>query len=106
MMLGIGGHTVVGCSAGTPPYLSLMALELARRILNGSYPKKDISVPNVFLTNADLKLGVNVFAEEPDSFFDDFTAGGATSPVDICGTAAISGGACTDKLIINLPAAV
>jgi ribose transport system substrate-binding protein len=104
MMLGIGGHTVVGSSAGTPPYLSLMALELARRILEGSYPKKDISVPNVFLTNADLKLGVNVFNDEPDSFFDDFTAGGPTSPVDICAAAAISGGACPDKLIINLPA--
>ena len=47
MMLGIGGHTVVGYSAGSPPYLSLMALELSRRILNGSYPKKDIDVPNV-----------------------------------------------------------
>jgi ribose transport system substrate-binding protein len=105
MMLGIGGHTVVGCSAGTPPYLSLMALELARRILEGSYPKKDISVPNVFLTNADLKLGVNVFPDEPDSFFDDFTAGGPTTPVDICGAAAISGSACPGKLYINLPAA-
>ena len=104
MMLGIGGHTVQGCSAGSPPYLSLMALELSRRILEGSYPKKDIDVPNVFLTNKDLKLGVNVFTDQPDSLFDDFTAGGPTSPVDICGAAAISGSACPDKLIINLPA--
>lgn len=106
MMLGIGGHTVTGYSAGSPPYLSLMALELARRILNGTYPKKNIDVPNVFLANADLKLGVNVFADQPDSFFDDFTAGGPTTPVDICASAAIDGTACTDqKLIINLPAA-
>ena len=104
MMLGIGGHTVVGYSAGSPPYLSLMALELSRRILEGSYPKKDINVPNVFLGNADLKLGLNVFADQPDSFFDDFTAGGPTSPVDVCGAAAVSGTACPDKLYINLPA--
>ncbi len=104
MMLGIGGHTVVGYSAGSPPYLSLIALELSRRILEGSYPKKDISVPNVFLSNADLKLGVNVFTDQPDSFFDDFTAGGPTSPVDVCASAAVSGTACTDKLYINLPA--
>ncbi|GAB0113948.1 sugar ABC transporter substrate-binding protein [Acidisoma sp. C75] len=106
MMLGIGGHKVVGYSSGSPPYLSLMALELARRILNGTYPKKSIDVPNVFLSNADLKLGVNVFADQPDSFFDDFTAGGPTSPVDICAAAAISGAACTNqKLYINLPKA-
>jgi ribose transport system substrate-binding protein len=104
MMLGIGGHTVNGYSSGSPPYLSLMALELSRRILAGTYPKKDINVPNVFLSNADLKLGVNVFADEPDSFFDDFTAGGPTSPVDVCAAAAISGSACPDKLYINLPA--
>jgi ribose transport system substrate-binding protein len=104
MMLGIGGHTVQGCSVGSPPYLSLMALELSRRILEGSYPKRDINVPNVFLTNADLKLGVNVFTDEPDSFFDDFTAGGPTTPVDICAAAAISGSACPGKLYINLPA--
>jgi ribose transport system substrate-binding protein len=104
MMLGIGGHTVVGYSAGSPPYLSLIALELSRRILEGSYPKKDISVPNVFLANADLKLGVNVFADQPDSFFDDFTAGGPASPADVCAAAAVSGTACTDKLYINLPA--
>jgi len=103
MMMGIGGHQVQGVSAGSPPYLSVMGLELARRILNGSYPKKDIDVANVFLTNADLKLGVNVFADQPDSFFDDFTAGGADSPVQICGAAAISGAACPGKLIINLP---
>jgi hypothetical protein len=81
-----------------------MALEHSRRILEGSYPKRDINVPNVFLTNADLKLGVNVFADEPDSFFDDFTAGGPTTPVDICAAAAISGSACPGKLYINLPA--
>jgi len=105
MMLGIGGHQVVGYSAGSPPYLSIIGLELCRRILNGTYPKKDIDVPNVFLTNADLKLGVNVFADQPDSFFDDFTAGGVDSPVQICVEAAISGTACPDKLIINLPKA-
>lgn len=103
MMLGIGGHQVTGYSSGSPPYLSLMALELARRILEGSYPKKDINVPNVFLSNADLKLGVNVFTDQPDSFFDDFTAGGPTSPVDVCAAAAVSASACTDKLYINLP---
>ena len=103
MMLGIGGHQVTGYSAGSPPYLSLISLELARRILNGSYPKKDIDVPNVFLGNADLKLGVNVFADQPDSFFDDFTAGGVDSPAQICVGAAINGTACPDPLIINLP---
>lgn len=106
MMLGIGGHKVVGYSAGSPPYLSLMALELARRILEGSYPKKDIDVPNVFVTNADLKLGVNVFADQPDSFFDDFTAGtGPDSPVDICAAAAVDGSVCPGGLRINLPKA-
>jgi hypothetical protein len=47
---------------------------------------------------------VNVFTDQPDSFFDDFTAGGPTSPVDVCAAAAVSGSACPDKLYINLPA--
>jgi ribose transport system substrate-binding protein len=104
-MLGTDGHKVEGSSAGTPPYLSLMALELARRVLEGSYPKRDIDVPNVFLTNDQLKLGVNVFADQPDSFFDDFTAGGEDSPVDVCVQAALDGTACPSKLTINLPKA-
>lgn len=104
-MLGTGGHKVAGCSSGSPPYLSLMALELARRALEGSYPKRDIDVPNVFITNDQLKLGENVFADQPDSFFDDFTAGGADSPVNICVQAALDGTACPSKLVINLPKA-
>ena len=104
-MLGQDGQKVLGCSSGSPPYLSLMALELARRVLDGSYPKRNIDVPNVFLTNDQLKLGENVFADQPDSFFDDFTAGGANSPVSICVQAALDGTACPSKLVINLPAA-
>jgi ribose transport system substrate-binding protein len=102
-MLGVDGHKVDGNSVGSPPYLSILALELARRVLEGSYPKKDIDVPNVFLTNDQLKMGVNVFADQPDSFFDDFTAGGADSPVQICVQAALDGTACPSKLVINLP---
>jgi ribose transport system substrate-binding protein len=104
-MLGTDGHKVVGLSSGSPPYLSLIALELARRVLEGSYPKRDIDVPNVFLSNDQLKLGENVFADQPDSFFDDFTAGGEDSPVQICVQAALDGSACPGKLVINLPKA-
>lgn len=104
-MLGTDGHKVEGSSAGSPPYLSLMALELARQVLAGSYPKRDIEVENVFLTNDQLKLGENVFADQPDSFFDDFTAGGPDSPVQICIQAALDGSACPSKLVINLPKA-
>jgi hypothetical protein len=62
-------------------------------------------VPNVFLSNDQLKLGENVFADQPDSFFDDFTAGGEDSPVQICVQAALDGSACPGKLVINLPKA-
>ena len=103
-MLGQDGHKVVGCSSGSPPYLSLMALELARRVLDHSYPKRDIDVPNVFITDDQLKLGSNVFTDQPDSFYDDFTAGGANPLVDVCVQAAADGTACPAKLVINLPA--
>jgi hypothetical protein len=43
-MIGYQGHKVEGLSIGQPPFLSIVALELARRILRGDYPKQDVTI--------------------------------------------------------------
>ncbi len=105
-MVGYMGQKVEGISIGSPPFLSVIALELARRILAGDYPKKSIKLPLATVTNDTVKVGVNVFPDQPDSFFDDFTDSGDHAMVKLCVDAALSGNACTGgPLGVNLPSA-
>ncbi len=104
-MIGYNGHKVDGISVGQPPFLSVVALELARRILNNEYPKKDVTIPFPYVTNDTVKVGETVFPDLPDSFFDDFTDAGANAVVTFCDQAALDGKACNGALKVNLPAA-
>lgn len=104
-MLGYDGHKVDGISIGQPPFLSVIALELARRILAGDYPKKDVTIPFPYVTNDTVKSGVTVFPDLPDSFFADFTDSGPNASVIFCVDAATDGKPCPGELKVNLPAA-
>lgn len=104
-MLGYGGHQVDGISIGQPPYLSVVALELARRVLNKTYPARDITIPFPIVTNDTVKEGVNVFSNLPDSFFADFTDSGPNAVVEFCSDAALKGTPCSTSLTVRLPEA-
>lgn len=104
-MVGYNGHKVDGLSIGQPPYLSVISLELARRILAGKHPKQDLVVPLAPLTSDQVKLGETAFEDQPDSFFADFTDGGANPILKLCVDAALNGTACAGRLEVNLPAA-
>ena len=105
-MIGAGGHKVSGISIGSPPFLSVIALELARRILAGTAPRKSVNLPLAIVTDETVKVGETVFPDQPDSFFDDFTDGGQHALVKLCVEAALSGTACPGgPLQVNLPQA-
>jgi ribose transport system substrate-binding protein len=104
-MIGYMGHKVDGMSIGQPPYLSLVALELARRVLKGDYPKKDVTIPFPVVTNETVKVGETVFPDLPDSFFADFTDSGDHPTVKICVEAALDGKPCGGRLDVMLPQA-
>jgi ribose transport system substrate-binding protein len=102
-MIGYDGHKVDGISIGQPPFLSVVALELARRILVEKYPRKDVMIPFPFVTNDTVKVGETVFPDLPDSFFDDFTDAGDNAVVKLCVDAALDGKACAGRLDVKLP---
>jgi ribose transport system substrate-binding protein len=104
-MIGYMGQKVEGLSVGQPPYLSLIALELARRVLTKTYPSRDITIPFPFVTNATVKVGQTVFPKLPDSFFADFTDSGPNAVVKICVDAALHGTPCPGTLTVHLPKA-
>lgn len=104
-MVGYDGQKVDGLSIGQPPYLSVISLELARRILQGTYPKQDLVVPLAPLTSDQVKMGETAFADQPDSFFADFTDGGETPILKLCVEAALNGTSCSGRLDVNLPSA-
>lgn len=103
-MIGYMGHKVDGISIGQPPYLSVVALELARRILNKRHPRQNITIPFPYVTNATVKVGETVFPNLPDSFFADFTDSGPDASVKLCVDAALNGTPCGGTLKVNLPA--
>ena len=102
---GYMGQKVDGLSIGQPPYLVLVSLELARRILQKSYPKQNITIPFPFVTNETVKVGETVFPKLPDSFFADFTDSGPEATVKICVDAALNGTPCSGTLDVRLPKA-
>jgi ribose transport system substrate-binding protein len=104
-MMGYDGHKVDGISIGQPPFLSVVSLEVARQVLQGKRPKKDVDLPLAIVTSETVKVGEAVFPDQPDSFFADFTDGGAHPIVKLCLEAALDGKPCGGTLTVNLPAA-
>ena len=104
-MIGYMGQKVDGLSIGEPPYESVIALELARRVLNKSYPRKSILVPDPRVDSSTVKVGETVFPDLPDSFFADFTDSGPNAAVRLCADAALDGKPCPGRLTVNLPPA-
>lgn len=104
-MIGYMGHKVDGISIGQPPFLSVISLELARLVLQGKHPKKDITIPFPFVTSDTVKEGETVFPKLPDSFFADFTDSGPHATVSLCVEAALDGKPCPGTLKVNLPQA-
>jgi len=102
---GYMGQKVDGLSIGQPPYLVLVSLELARGILQKSYPKQDVTIPFPFVTSETVKDGETVFPKLPDSFFADFTDSGPDATVKICVDAALNGTPCQGTLDVRLPKA-
>ena len=104
-LMGYDGHKVEGISIGQPPYLSVIALELARQVLMGKHPKQDITIPFPYVTNDTVKEGETVFPDLPDSFFADFTDSGQGAVLRLCVEAALNGKGCSGALEVNLPQA-
>ena len=104
-MIGYMGQKVKGISIGEPPFGSAVALELARRVLKGQYPKKDVVLTFPMVTDETVKVGETVFPDLPNSFFDDFTDSGDHAVLKLCVDAALTGKSCAGTLAVNLPAA-
>jgi ribose transport system substrate-binding protein len=102
---GYMGHKVEGLSIGQPPYLVLVALELAVQILDKKRQRGDITIPFPYVTNATVKSGETVFPNMPDSFFTDFTDSGPNAVVKLCVDAATKGAPCPGTLSVHLPKA-
>jgi ribose transport system substrate-binding protein len=100
---GYKGHHVQGMSLGQPPFLSLVALELAREILLKKHAKSNIEIPFPFVTDKTVKQGLTVFPTLPDSFFADFTDSGPNATLVICVKAALTGKPCPGVLNVRLP---
>lgn len=105
-LAGVPGYPKVrGLSIGQPPYLSVVALEVARRILRGEYPRRNVIIPFPTVTEQTVKLGETVFDDVEDSFFTGITDTGAHPVVSMCVESALKGTPCGDHLAITLPAA-
>jgi ribose transport system substrate-binding protein len=98
-----GQKPVDGLSIGQPPYLSVVALELARAIEKGQHAKGDVTIPFPKVTGETVKEGETVFKDQADSFFADFTDSGPNATVKICVEAALTGKPCPGTLKVNLP---
>jgi ribose transport system substrate-binding protein len=94
-----------GLSLGQPPFNVVVALEVARQVLAKEHaaPKGTVWLPFPQTTEKTTKLGVNVFTNVPDSFFDAFTDSGAKAIVKICVQGALTGKACPGSLKVNVP---
>lgn len=101
----LGAPQVNGLSLGQPPYLSVAALETARQILAGERPAEDVELPFPSATSDDIVPGETVFPDLEDSFFVSFTDSGENPTVGICVDAALTGEACPEPPVVNLPPA-
>jgi ribose transport system substrate-binding protein len=104
-LAGMPGYPKVrGLSIGQPPYLAVVAMELARRVLRGEYPRRDVTIPFPSVTDATVRPGVTVFDDVDDGFFTGITDTNARPAVTMCLDSALKGKPCGDHLTVNLPA--
>ena len=88
-----GRSSQYGLSLGQPPFNVVVALEVARAVLSKATrrPRGQSGCPFPQATEKTAKLGVNVFTNVPDSFFDAFTDSGPNAIVKICVQGALTG---------------
>ncbi len=103
-LTGMPGYPKVhGLSIGQPTYLSVVALEVARRILRGEYPRRNVVIPFPTATDATVRMGQTVFNGVPDSFFDGFTDTSRSPVLRMCLASATKGTPCGGQLQVRLP---
>jgi ribose transport system substrate-binding protein len=103
-LLGMPGYPKVhGMSIGQPTYLSVVALELARRVLRGEYPRTNVEIPFPSVTDETVRLGSTVFADVEDNFFTGVTDTNPNPVVTMCLDSARTAKPCGSHLQINLP---
>lgn len=104
-LAGMPGYPKVrGLSIGQPPYLAVVALEVARRVLRGEYPRRDVTIAFPTVTDATVRPGVTVFDDVEDGFFTGITDTNPRPAVTMCLDSARKGTPCGDRLTVNLPA--
>jgi ribose transport system substrate-binding protein len=105
-LAGMPGYPKVrGLSLAQPPYLSVVALELARQVLRGESPRRNVVIPAPFVTDETVKPGTTVFDSVPDNFFTGITDPSPNPVVTMCLAAAVSGSPCGPRLDVRLPGA-
>ena len=104
-MMGYMGQKVDGITFDDMPCESVVALELARAVLRGTYPKKSILIPTPIVTNDLIEVGVNVFPDQPDSMNCLFTDSGPNAIVKFCLEAVLNATPCAGRLEVRLPPA-
>jgi len=105
-LAGMPGYPKIrGLSIGQPPYLSVVATEVARRVLRGEYPRKDVEIPFPTVTEKTVKVNKTVFPDVEDSFFTGITDTGPHPVLTMCLQSARTGTPCSHTLHVNLPKA-
>jgi ribose transport system substrate-binding protein len=103
-LAGLPGYPKVhGLSLAQPPYLSIAALELARQVLRGEAPRRNVVIPLPTVTDQTVQLGTTVFPSVPDNFFSGITDTNPDPVVTMCLDAALTGNPCGDRLTVRLP---
>jgi ribose transport system substrate-binding protein len=96
---------VRGMSLAQPPYLSVVALELARQVLRRESPRRNVVIPLPTVTDQTVRLGETVFDTVPDNFFTGITDPSPNPVVTMCLDAARTGAPCGRQLTVRLPEA-
>jgi ribose transport system substrate-binding protein len=105
-LAGMPGYPKVrGLSLAQPPYLSVAALELARQVLRGEAPRRNVIIPFPVVTDENIQPGTTVFDSVPDNFFTGITDPSPDPVVTMCLEAAVTGAPCGDRLTVRLPGA-
>jgi ribose transport system substrate-binding protein len=105
-LAGVPGYPKVrGISLAQPPYLSVVALELARQVLTGEGAPRDVTIAAPVVTSDEIKAGVTVFPDVADGFFDGFTDTNPDPVLTMCLNSALKGQPCGGQLTVKLPGA-
>lgn len=98
-----GYPKVKGISLAQPPYLSVVALELARQVLRGEGAPRDVTIAAPMVTSEQIKAGETVFSSVPDGFFDGFTDTNPDPVLTMDLDSALKGQPGDGRLTVRLP---